>query len=324
MTELRANQSLTRTELQANQSLTITELQADKKQIDSYPTSSPNIQEALSRIKDVQNEKYIGAFVSVYIILAFSVLFYSFNGHGQFYHFIALLFLTLWIMYIVYFIYIVCNVKSLHYILILRKPLDNFNTDSLFIPYKIFEDKTKPITSVSHLFALRGSNFEKTSTLILSMAFGMIFAAVSNKWTQEIDIRIKIELIILMASGFCCIFLVSWDISTETKYSQTTDILHYIIAVLTLILPPISFIMNQNGSILSVTLFIMILILVIIWCVVLDKIFKIEQNHDQEHFDSKKIHRISLIYLSTELLAVTVVVITMIIFIYCMQNDVIL
>merc|ERR1711933_494920 len=178
------------------------------------------------------------------------------------------------------------------------------------------ENKNMPLLSVSTISALRGSNAERTLILLMYLTFGLVFSAVSMKWTEKSNDNImsKIELLLLLSS-YSAFLIATWNL--EKSKNNIANRMHYLSTTVAIIGGPLSFCLNQKWSTLS------LIIMIITYCGLFLWLF-MSTTISESYDDLKKVHKISLYSLLSEVFVLMSAYSTLILFIYCMAENTIL
>lgn len=248
---------------------------------------------------------------ALFSIGIFVIFFISEHQHLSSYRILSFsIFLTHFI-WLISFLCIILTIDNIHLIKVQRKIIPN--TKLLIIPFAYYEYDEFPIKSISNMSSMRGSNLFHILSTTMSISFGMVFSAVTIKWSEH---RFKhnpltiTALILLLLSSHGGGVLSRWELS-ESKMSI---FIHNLGAFLAFVAGPLSFLLYQRFSALSIILTVVTFIGLMI--------FSYLQNCVKP--TKKKIHTFSLLCIFVELLTCLCGMLTVILFVYCMDGDIIL
>ena len=190
------------------------------------------------------------------------------------YQFAGLSMAILAILIFTSFCIILCSMKRLHHIRIKRRksPLGN----ALFIPYAIEEHEDMPLASISAMLALRGSNAEKIISSMghMCIAIGLIFLGLNIINGDSKDFYTNIMMIV----GEIGIWLI---LTWQLEYTLFSDYLHHFGVTISTFVTGFAFIIKQEFSVLSVSLFCFAFLSGVVYFVVCSISFKKENIHFQ-------------------------------------------
>eukprot|EP01084_Bolivina_argentea_P119402 211701_1 len=204
--------------------------------------------------------------------------------------------------------------QHLHSIVVLRKVVPD--TLLLVVPYAVKEYKKTIMSSISAMSSMRGSNLFYLLGSSSNICFGMVFSVASFKWYEFKVINLDTgALVLLVLSTFGSTIITGWELDLNSKLSTG---LHYFGALVTFIASPTAFAIYQDWSALSVTLMVVTYI-----CL---GIFGSVYAFAQPQYDNNPamVHKVSMFCIIVELIAVLNGMICVILFIYCMNGNVIL
>ena len=136
---------------------------------------------------------------------------------------------------------------------------------------------------------------------------------VNLKWYQIQEANyISFALACLLISSFGATIITSWELDKTSKLSTW---LHYIGALCAFATAPFAFAIYQQWSALSVTIMLTTYILLIIFGSLYSCV-------SEKYIDNPQmVHRVSLLCITIELVAVVLGELCVILFIYCLEDD---
>lgn len=170
---------------------------------------------------ELQHEKTNQFYLSISIASWLAMLIYHCKQHQlSIYQFASYASAILVSHNFILFFHLLASSKQLHYVRIRRRRFDIGNV--LFVPYGIEEDKSRPLTSVSAMIGLRGSNVEKSFSSLSHLIIGITLVAVTENLIQS-D-KYFFSNVVMLMTGYGLWLLLTWQI----EYTVKSDLLHYL------------------------------------------------------------------------------------------------
>ena len=260
---------------------------------------------------ELQEERnYKVVFQAVFtVLLVVSFISSKYVSFATFNHIIAI-YMTLTIILLNTFVlFTIFSFNHLHFLRIRRRRLPNAHF--VFIPYDFEEKEHIPIDAVSLFAALRGSNTADFIEGFFYFTFGLFFGPLCIKWMEYdyFDIHRDVPILLMLASSYGMFFANAWNL--ERKDVMISQIMHYISVMFCAICGPLALCLQQSWSALSILLMVGTYSFFTIYISAVKYVeTKVDKlNHDQ-------VHRYSLKLLIVELIGMTILYSTGIIFIY--------
>ena len=260
----------------------------------------------------LQIERYIRLFCSCVFIAGSLFLFYMLRDTSP-YRNIAYCMALVQLLWLIQFLGVVLTMEHLHNIVVFRKVVPN--TLFLVVPYAVKEYETHIMSSISAMSGMRGSNLFYLLGSNSNICFGMTFSACSFKWFEFQVINVdSMALGLLLISTFGSTIITGWELDLTSKLSTG---LHYFGALVAFSTAPISFAMYQNFSALSI----IIMVVTFVCLLVFGSLYTYAKPI---YDDPKMVHKVSMFAIIIELIAVVNGMLCVILFIWCMDGNVIL
>ena len=268
---------------------------------------------ALLYFDALQIERYIRLICSCIFIGGSLIIVYILK-EGSPYRNIAYCMSLVQILWLVQFLGVVLTMQHLHSIVVFRKVVPN--TLFLVVPYAVKEYKQRIMSSISAMSSLRGSNLFYLLGSSSNICFGMTFSAVSFKWFEFQIINIDtVSLGLLLISTFGSTIITGWELDLSSKLSTG---LHYLGALVSFVAAPTAFAMYQSFSALSIV----IMVITYVCLAVFGSVYAFWKPEYPD--DPVMVHRVSMFCIIVELIAVLNGMLCVILFIWCMDGNVIL
>ena len=301
---------------------------------DDNITPSQNLSKLAPRQDTEEEYKFIhlnGLQIEKYIRLSFNCAFIGgsmiimyFERDNSPYHNISLCMALVQILWSLQFIGILMTIKHLHSIVVFRKIVEN--TLFLVVPYKFKEYEQQIMASTSTMSSLRGSNVFHMLGTSANISFGMTFSAAMFKFfdyrTYDILHQDIVSLDILVISVFGFGIISTWEFDHHSKLSQ---MLHYFGGFVWFIMAPLAFAMYQDFSILGI-----ILMVITYSCYIGFHSIIYAWNHNlgicgnMNDGKPENVHKMSLLCITLELIAVCCVMTNVVLYIWCMEGNTVL
>ncbi len=216
----------------------------------------------------------------------------------------------------IYLIFVVSTFKHLHFMRVRRRKAEN--AKYLFLPYS-FEEKTNiPMSSISMLVMLRGSNVEHVFNLLWNSKFIFIVCSIFTKLIElkppnNTNYKTYIALLLFFIGSYGFHNVTLWELD---KHSSFSNKMHYLSVITLIVGSGFCFTLSQEWSAFSVCLLILIWTFFLSWLVFMEYV----QRYDYKG-DLQRVHRYSIIVVVLETLALNMVYLAMASFVYCMNGD---
>eukprot|EP01083_Nonionella_stella_P030269 83002_1 len=209
----------------------------------------------------------------------------------------------------------------LHYVRIKRRRAPN--ADFVFIPYGFEERRNVPMTSISQIVAMRGSNTERIHAVFYFVTFGMLYSVICIKWAEIANgyggASQMIELTLFTISIFGFFMSNLWELEEKSRLSNT---MHYIHSMLCFFIGPLPFCIHQKWSVISIIVLCSAYTGMAGWLCLLEWIQRKEFGNEEN--DLADVHRYSKISLLSELFAGSICISSYLFYVYCLGTDAIL
>jgi len=208
----------------------------------------------------------------------------------------------------IYFLSILFGSSQLHYIYVKRKRVKGFT--NFVIPKCTEEEKTRAIKSVSAVTATFGSNAHGLFTRSAYASVGAAFTAIVIHWNDhenQMENKEKVASILMLCGIFGNALYGTWELEGPSNY--LTFCMHYSCAPLIFVLQTLAYCIQSSWSALSIALFTVGIIIDIVYVVI---IYALPEHSD----DVKKVHRISLICILCEFIALSIPCFSVVLFLW--------
>eukprot|EP01083_Nonionella_stella_P166176 554804_1 len=271
----------------------------------------------------LQIERYIRLFFSFVFVVGSLGIYWQLreNNFRSPYHNIAYCMTLVQSLWLVQFLGVVLTIQHLHSVVVLRKVVPD--TVFLVVPYAVKEYKTIIMSSISAMSSMRGSNLFYMLGSSSNICFGMTFSAASFKWLESLEysktdddyVVDTLSLLLLLLSTYGSTIITGWELDLNSKLSSS---LHSFGAFVTFVAAPFAFGMNQKWSNFSIG--------IMIWTYVCLAVFgSVYAFVNPEYKDNPRmVHKVSMFCIFVELVAVVNGMLCVILYIWCMEGDVIL
>eukprot|EP01084_Bolivina_argentea_P305424 527630_1 len=280
--------------------------------IDDPPQFNPELQNLDTHCQELEEERHSKlAFTNLFTLIIVIILIAGKLIHNiTIYQIISFTLTCIIIGFDVHCLIAIFSFDHLHFIRIKRRRAPN--ATHIFIPYSFEEQENIPMSSISLMTGLRGSNVEGVLTYCLTLTFGLIFTAVCIKWIETNTFERKdIGLLLLLISAYGTLLVSAWNLE-ENVESKISNIMHYITAMMYVVIAPLSLCIYQNWSNLSIIIISITYVGLFCWVCIMEIIQR------KKNMDRSSVHRYSLIILMVELVATTCVYSASILFVYSM------
>eukprot|EP01083_Nonionella_stella_P121361 364585_1 len=276
--------------------------------------------EVLRHYDALQIERYIRLFCNGLFVIGSLLIYWQLPERSP-YHNIAYCMALVQLLWLVNFLGVVLTIQHLHSVVVLRKVVPN--TLFLVVPYAVKEYKTTIMSSISAMSSMRGSNLFYMLGSSSNICFGMTFSTASFKWLESLEysktdddyVVDTLSLLLLLLSTYGSTIITGWELDLNSKLSSS---LHSFGAFVTFVAAPFAFGMNQKWSNFSIG--------IMIWTYVCLAVFgSVYAFVNPEYKDNPRmVHKVSMFCIFVELVAVVNGMLCVILYIWCMEGDVIL
>ena len=251
----------------------------------------------------LEREKSSKGLLSASVISSiFTAIYLAKKHHLNVYNLSAILNGFFFLHFFAFFYGILATTQHLHFVRIKRRR--SSIGQQVFVPYGVESDGAEPLTSVSALIGLRGSNIEKLVSSMIYLVIGnSLFAVSMNIIETDINFYTNIGVII---SIFGLWLILTWGL----EYSWRSDSLHYFGVCIALPFSLGGYMIQQNFSIFSLLLIFLTIVSLIAFGIVY--LIKLEERY---------IHYQSLTLLLLESVALAATSLAGTLYIYNLRNE---
>eukprot|EP01083_Nonionella_stella_P050451 134192_1 len=277
--------------------------------------------EIVSHLKSRSLQLLYGALVYI----AMPIIWILFSDKVSFYGLIALLWGITQFQFGLFILVIIINATKLHRIISIQKKLDGFG-NYMWYTTKIKSMNHVPMQSICGMSSTRGSSMDRVFaiSLLLSLGFGIsgCFSKLIEYRTIYDSFNARICSVIIMCVAqylYLCIYFI------QTRESgRMGDKLHKYFSWILTPLTPLTFLLHQHGSALSICLFVVCFMIGIMNKVTFWMAKRSGFDNRNVNNTQQSVNKWSKIYIAVELILFTGCGVCSVLFFYCLEGDVIL